>query len=280
MTRQTSTHQKRKTRAFQRRFPSLEFRTAGWLLDCWAERWETRPATDQRNRELLDKLEGLREAILPSKTLKDPKDTYPKQQKVPPELIRHEDTIVQRAVIALVNQLKKPAQIAKQLDTLKNAVCDYQVKGLEPGTSATRPLILDRSDSRFEKLHSRLAKPNPASTEVCYELLGELFAIGAGTVKTHVRAGTDRMTGREPSEAQLYLVAMFMLAARHGTEKGNVAEMSKILKSLFESRYEAKAIYHLARRVSTMTAADRKKPAWVFQPAIDWKTVEAIRRIV
>jgi hypothetical protein len=217
---------------------------------------------------------------LPSKDQRDTRGAYPKQEKVPQELIQDEYPIVQRGVAQLAKRLSRAADPQEQTDLLVDATCDYSMNERVVRKPATRPLILDRCDSRLDELRTRLTKPNPPSTGVTYELVGELFVMSAATVKTQVRTKPGRLTKLKPSEPQLYLVAMFLLASRFGNKGGNLRRLTKILDALFRSRYDAKPIYHLARRISTLSEEEMASPAWQCRPEICWEDVNAVCNFV
>lgn len=257
--------------ARKRRFPSLEFRTAGWLLECWADRCDDLDVANIRRVELVNKLEDLRQAITPKQ---DDQGERKKQEKVPREVIYYEYLACKPAVTGLRRRLVTEDR-NQQLVLLKAVGLNYYSIKRPNLVSLARPLVLTREQHALESLRLRLTKKDPPIHSLCKEFVGSLFNVSASRVGENCRdveKDESRMKP-DPRPVQSYLVAMFMLAARLGSDNGNLKRLDKILAALLNSRYDAKAIYHLSRWVSTMSD-DANKPAWKYRPQLDWEEIE------
>lgn len=249
-------------------FPSLEFRTAGWLFECWARRCADPETPTQRlailKRKLIKAQAAIGEGTGTGATA-----------KVPDEIVFHEHEVVIRAVCKVYAAPDDEVSCWKR-SQLVDASCEYGVE-LPTGRTleAKRPLFLLEQD--VNDLEGSTPEKAPPRRKLAQKLTAELFGIKVDAVpKKLTRVRKEDRFHKPPSEAQKFLVAALMLKARSGTDRQTEKELTRILMALYESRYEAKAIYHLALHLSSMGATARTREAWRAKPGIDWDTVEEV----
>lgn len=254
-------------------FPSLEYRAASLLFDCWAKRCDelaAKPAKIRTEREskrfqqLKDKLQDVQAAIGRG-TGKGA------TAKLPNEIVYHEYGVVKEAVDRLYEDAGDRDNCWME-SQIMDASCQYPVE-LPDGTAvvAERPLFLHTA--RVEKHIGSTPRDAGRPSDLAELLTADLFCIQSNAVpaKLAIVREEDRLRA-QPKGAAKFLIAAFMLEARIGTED----DLQRIIGALFRSGYDAIAIYHLALYVSSMPEQDRSRDVWVARPTMDWDTVETV----
>ena len=251
------------------RLPSLEFRTAAWLLECWARRCADDTTSEDRLDYLKKKLELVQGAVLHGQGTG-------KRGRPTSEYVFHEFEVVEKAVRQLFPKGEQ-SFVCWQEAGLRAATCKYKIElPGEKSFTASRPLFLeDATVSSLVGVSPDTYKGTP--TQLAWELTGELFGIAAETVRkkrTQVRK-EDRFPD-PPSELQRFLVAAFMLKAREALDPDTQYYLLRILGTLLLSKYDAKGVYHLANYISSMKDDDRSRLEGKVVSTMNWALVDRV----
>ncbi len=251
-------------------FPALELRTAGWLLQCWATRYADPDTPTARRKELKAKVIHVQRAI--TAAVGSGKHADP-----PPEIACAEYKIVKRAVDDLYRQVDT-CPVTQRRELIAESNCVYNV-ALPNGEHlrCSRPLFLDPEAAA--ELERSTNKSREAASDFAERLTADLFAIQADVIPQKLaRARQNNRLSSEPTEAQAFLVSAFMLRARTDENQNPRGMLTLILEALFASEYDAKAIYHPVRSVSSMSQERREHPAWRIELGMCDETVSKVCR--
>jgi hypothetical protein len=265
---------KKQKHAEPRRFPALELRTAGWLLGCWANRSQDSKLKSERRRELLAKVPLVQKAI--TGATRSGKHANPDG-----EILLHEYAIVKRAVDGLYERMGDEPTSSRNTK-IADARCIYEPpSSIEGVDELSRPLFIVPATMREVQRSTRESRRRPA--ELAEKLTAELFGIKDDWAHKKLSGARKQENAgsrfyRPPTETELFLVSAFMLQMRRDADQSSDGVPSRILTALFDSGYDAKAIYHLTRFVSTVPSENRNADAWESTAGMDWETVDFVCR--